>query len=83
MFVRIVAVIGTRILFNPFGKTKAAKRKIPLTATALAVLKRLLKEAKGEVSLSASQGQRQADVEGKQRPHYGLKEFEGEGVQAL
>src|SRR5262249_31502015 len=35
-------------LFNPFGKTKAAKRKIPLTATALAVLKRRLKDAKGE-----------------------------------
>jgi hypothetical protein len=34
-------------LFNPFGKTKAAKRKIPLTAAALAIIKRRTQEAKG------------------------------------
>jgi hypothetical protein len=35
-------------LFNPFGKTKAAKRKIPLTTAALAIIKRRTDEAKGE-----------------------------------
>jgi integrase len=35
-----------RYLFNPFGKTKA-KRKIPLTAAALAIIKRRLNEATG------------------------------------
>jgi integrase len=34
-------------LFNPFGKTKAAKRKIPLNAAALAIVTRRLKAAKG------------------------------------
>jgi len=37
-----------RYLFNPFGKTKAAKRKIPLTTSALAIIKRRTDEAKGE-----------------------------------
>src|SRR5262249_7112084 len=34
-------------LFNPFGKTKAAKRKIPLTSMALAIVKRRAEAAKG------------------------------------
>ena len=34
-------------IFNPFGKTKAAKRKIPLAAAALAIIKRRTQEAKG------------------------------------
>jgi integrase len=35
-------------LFNPFGKTKAARRKVPLTARATAVLARRLEKAKGD-----------------------------------
>jgi integrase len=35
-------------LFNPYGKTKAAKRKIPLTDKAAAVFAKRLKEEKGE-----------------------------------
>jgi integrase len=34
-------------LFNPYGKTKAAKRKVPLSKTALAVLLKRLDSAKG------------------------------------
>ena len=34
-------------LYNPFGKTKAARRKIPLTSTALAILKHRIEAAKG------------------------------------
>jgi integrase len=34
-------------LFNPFGKTKAAKRKVPLNTLALAIVTRRLKTAKG------------------------------------
>lgn len=34
-------------LFNPYGKTKAAKRKIPLNAAALAIIKRRHENAKG------------------------------------
>ena len=35
-------------VFNPFGKTKAAKRKVPLSETASAVLSKRLEDAKGE-----------------------------------
>jgi integrase len=35
-------------LFNPYGKTKAAKRKIPLTAAAIDVLSKRLQNAKGD-----------------------------------
>jgi len=35
-------------LFNPYGKTKAARRKIPLNSSALAILKRRAETAKGE-----------------------------------
>jgi integrase len=34
-------------LFNPYGKTKAAKRKVPLSNTALAVISKRLDSAKG------------------------------------
>jgi integrase len=34
-------------LFNPFGKTKAAKRNIPLNAMALAIITKRMKAAKG------------------------------------
>ena len=35
-------------VFNPFGKTKAARRKVPLTERATAVLDRRLEKVKGE-----------------------------------
>ena len=35
-------------VFNPFGKTKAARRKVPLTERAIAVLVRLLEKVKGD-----------------------------------
>src|SRR5256712_12414453 len=35
-------------LFNPFGKTKAARRKVPLTEKACAVLARRLEKVKGD-----------------------------------
>jgi integrase len=35
-------------LFNPYGKTKAAKRKIPLSATACTVLVKRLDSIKGD-----------------------------------
>jgi Phage integrase family len=34
-------------IFNPYGKTKAAKRRVPLNATALAILTKRVKAAKG------------------------------------
>jgi integrase len=34
-------------IFNPFGKTKAAKRRIALTAAAREVIRKRIKEAKG------------------------------------
>src|SRR6266568_8886004 len=41
--------ISTRgYLFNPFGKTKAARRKVPLTEKACALLARRLEKVKGE-----------------------------------
>jgi len=38
------------ILFNPYGKTKAAKRKIPLKKTALEIIQRRLDAVKGSSS---------------------------------
>lgn len=35
-------------LFNPYGKTKAAKRKIPLNAAAINILSKRLNDAKGD-----------------------------------
>ena len=35
-------------LFNPYGKTKAARRKVPLNATASTVLSNRLEKVKGE-----------------------------------
>ncbi len=35
-------------LFNPFGKTKAARREVPLTEKACAVLARRLEKVKGD-----------------------------------
>src|SRR5439155_10063629 len=35
-------------LFNPFGKTKAARRKVPLTGKACALLARRLEKVKGD-----------------------------------
>lgn len=35
-------------LFNPYGKTKAAKRKVPLNSTATAILSKRLEKAKGD-----------------------------------
>jgi integrase len=35
-------------LFNPFGKTKAARRKVPLTEKATGVLSRRLEKIKGD-----------------------------------
>lgn len=46
-------------LFNPYGKTKAAKRKIPLTDKAAAVLAKRLEEEKGEYLFP---GRRNKDV---------------------
>lgn len=34
-------------IYNPYGKTKAARRKVPLNTTALAVVKRRVQKAKG------------------------------------
>jgi integrase len=34
-------------LFNPFGKTNAARRKVPLNVAALTILKKRLKAANG------------------------------------
>ena len=39
--------LSRRTIFNPFGKTKAAKRTIPLTSEVREILLRRLKEAKG------------------------------------
>ncbi|MCU1265939.1 MAG: integrase family protein [Acidobacteria bacterium] len=39
-------------LLNPFGKTKAARRKVPLTVTACAVLARRLEKVKGDFVFS-------------------------------
>jgi integrase len=39
--------LSERYIFNPYGKTKAAKRRINLTAAAAEVLKRRLNEPKG------------------------------------
>lgn len=46
----------------PFGKTKAARRKLPLTARASDVLERRLKDAKGEYLFAGGRG---GDAEGK------------------
>ena len=43
-------------LFNPFGKTKAAKRKIPLNAAALAIVKRRLESAEGTSLVPTPEG---------------------------
>jgi integrase len=39
-------------LFNPYGKTKAARRKIPLSDTATAVLSKRFDDAKGDYLFS-------------------------------
>lgn len=39
--------LGAGWLFNPHGKTKAAKRKVPLTSAARAILKKRIAEATG------------------------------------
>jgi integrase len=39
--------IDQRTIFNPFGKTKAAKRKIPMSSDAFEVLKRRVNVARG------------------------------------
>jgi len=51
--------LGRSYLFNPYGKTKAAKRKIALTDRASAILAKLLKEEKGEYLFP---GRRNKDV---------------------
>ena len=38
---------GERTIFNPFGKTKAARRKVTMTADVSELLKRRLKKSKG------------------------------------
>jgi len=40
--------LNASYLFNPFGKTKAARRKVPLSEPALAVLSRRVEKAKGD-----------------------------------
>jgi integrase len=40
--------IGRGFVFNPYGKTKAAKRKIPLTRRAAEILRHRLEKVKGE-----------------------------------
>ncbi|MCM3903257.1 MAG: site-specific integrase [Pyrinomonadaceae bacterium] len=40
--------IGQGYVFNPFGKTKAARRKVPLSETASALLSKRLEKAKGD-----------------------------------
>jgi integrase len=42
------AHLDQRYVFNPYGKTKAARRKVPLSERALAVLLRRVDEMKGE-----------------------------------
>jgi integrase len=45
---RVVNVnLKSGYVFNPYGKTKSAKRKIPLTTTAAAILHKRLQTAKG------------------------------------
>jgi integrase len=39
--------LAQRTIFNPFGKTKAAKRTIPMTSEVCQILRRRLKEARG------------------------------------
>jgi integrase len=43
-------------LFIPIGKTKAARRRIPLTSKAMAVLQLRIKNAKGEYLFSGGRG---------------------------
>ncbi|SRR6266568_1522785 len=53
-------------LFNPFGKTKAARRKVPLTEKACAVLARRLEKVERRFCLSRS-GDGPANCEGERR----------------
>jgi hypothetical protein len=39
--------LDQQYLFNPYGKTKAAKRKVPLNASALAIATRRTEAASG------------------------------------
>jgi len=41
------SALDSGYLYIPFGKTKAARRRIPLTSTALAIIKRRVEAAKG------------------------------------
>jgi integrase/recombinase XerC len=47
--------------FNPYGKTKAAKRKVPLSARAAAIVHRRLAAAKGEYLFPGGRGANEAN----------------------
>jgi integrase/recombinase XerC len=47
--------------FNPYGKTKAAKRKVPLSERAAAIVSRRLASAKGEYLFPGGRGAKNAD----------------------
>jgi integrase len=48
-------------IFNPYGKTKAAKRKIPLTSTADTILRRRLAEVKSDYLFPGGRGGNEGD----------------------
>jgi integrase len=47
---------GERTIFNPFGKTKAARRKVTMTAEVLELLKRRAKNAKSPFVFPSKDG---------------------------
>ena len=48
---------AARTIFNPFGKTKAARRKVTMTADVHAILKDRAKIAKGPLCFSFKERQ--------------------------
>jgi hypothetical protein len=56
-------------LFNPYGKTKAARRKIPLTSTALAILKHRLGAADGSPYLFPHRNDSERSITGVDKGH--------------
>ena len=59
---------GERTIFNPFGKTKAARRKVTLTAEVEEILKRRAKKAKGQF-MFPSKGDRERPIGSVRKAH--------------
>jgi integrase len=69
-------------LFNPYGKTKAAKRKVPLNKIALEIIQRRLDAVKGSF-IFPSPDNPEKSVLKLNNAHYGALRRSGKEIQAL